>query len=152
MEGLTLGAVIASLIAGVIIILVPSIRQKASLLPSKFRELKRNRAQAKSNAETDELRDQVHSRSKQLGIDLPWSIDYGWKGPGVRIIYRSEADAFFIDAYDHGIGQYRNALQRGLVPPERTFASRPPKCVKQWTKTELRDWLRNNSEEEEGLP
>ena len=110
----------------------------------KKRKRQLGKEQKKRQKHSDGLRQLVRSRGEALGLDLPWSRDREWRGPGECIIHVSGERSYFIDAYEHGIGQYERAMRDGITPTQRTFASKAPKPVTCWTDAELEAWLDGN--------
>jgi hypothetical protein len=107
------------------------------------------RTKARHEGKLNSAREDVRERSNDLDIDLPWSRDPKWTGPGVRIIYSSGVDRFFVDPHESGIGQYEAGLRSGVLPPDRTSRKTAPRVVERWSLEELEVWLLEHPTPEE---
>lgn len=145
---------VQSLLVGVGVLVVGWLaKQGWNALPSWWggrREAKKKRKESEARrdrrTQIDGLRRRIRDAAEASEMDLPWSEDPEWRGPGKCIIFTSGDRSYYIDAYEHGIGQYRAAIQSGKVPPQRTFPKPAPKPVTRWTKSELETWLDNHRE------
>jgi hypothetical protein len=117
------------------------VRSVLSTLPAKLEDRRRKAQKAKDDEALNAVWQEVRDRSETLDIDLPWSLDHAWRGPGVSVIWRSGIAWFHITPYEHGLGQYEAALKSGKVPRDRTTTKAAPRVVEQWTLEELEGWL-----------
>lgn len=140
LQALIVGVAV-TLMARLIYDLLADVPTWAGSLKSWRRRRREDRQKEEKRQRLGELQQRVRSRSESLDIDLPWERDWGWAAPGVCIVYRSGERSYFINAYDHGIGQYEAALRSGIVPRERTFHTPAPKPVVDWSEKELNKWL-----------
>lgn len=109
--------------------------------PERKRARRRAKERQKREERLSDLRKRVRGRAEFVGVDLPWNRDREWRGPGDCILYLSGERSYYIDAYEHGIGQYERAMRDGTVPPQRTFPTRAPNPVMRWSEAELQAWL-----------
>ena len=137
--------VLAAVAAGIVLSGITTTGRRVwkwmSTLPAKLKNRRLTAQRAKEQKVLIAARQDVRRRSEAVGIDLPWSRDHTWPGPGVRLIWRSGTDTFYINAWEHGIGQYEAAMQAGTVPPGRTSPESAPRVVEQWNLEELENWL-----------
>jgi hypothetical protein len=145
MDGFSPGAVVVvvvgTLLVAVLFFIWRHIRKWISRLWTVIRSFPSERTKARHDAKLSSIREDVRERSNDLDIDLPWSRDPKWTGPGVRIIYRSGIDRFFVDPYEGGIGQYEAGLRSGALPPDRTSRQAAPRVVERWSLEVLEVWL-----------
>lgn len=151
MEGFWL-VVLVTVVAGVILSVITAVGRaawkKVTRLPSWLRQVVRHRRRTRHMNTLKAVRRDLRERSETVGEDLPWSRDRTWRGPGTRVIWRSGSDSFYIDPYQHGIGQYEAAIRSGVVPRQRTFRTPPPRVVEDWTASDCETWLENHPEPE----
>lgn len=140
---------VQALLTGVAVLFIGwAAKRVSSFVPSRWsrrqeakKERERSRTRQDAQARRELLHQQVSASAQVADIDLAWSLDPEWRGPGVCVIHLSGKRSYYIDASERGFGEYEAAMAAGSVPHLSTFPKRAPKTVSHWTEDELRSWL-----------